>query len=186
MTSTFVALPTEILGQIIQELNFHDLLSIRCLFNKTVHEKTFPYCASKLFRTLTTDLSLTNLKKLKELAGHAELARHVKMLRIAGDWEKFGTLGKGFLWQRAEKGHLEEPNPGTSCLRNIFLEDLTNCRSFLICPDWGHERHERVYSPDYLAPCDCLLFLCTIIAETGIPIHALHLSSDVMSKDGGK
>jgi hypothetical protein len=86
MESPFINLPTEILGQIVLELNFNDLFSVRCLFNKTIHAKTLPYCASKLFKIITADVSLSHLEKLQKLArSNLELIGYIKTLHFAGD-----------------------------------------------------------------------------------------------------
>jgi hypothetical protein len=66
-----------------------------------MHAETLPYCASKLFKTITTDVSLSHLEKLQELArSNPELIRYIKTLQFAGDWgscpDSVGTVSEDF------------------------------------------------------------------------------------------
>ncbi|MCJ1256175.1 hypothetical protein MMC24_003995 [Lignoscripta atroalba] len=168
MISKLCTLAVELIELIAGGLAPADLFSLR-LVCAELNKKTLYYFSHTYFTTAHTDLSPHSLQELKALSEHGQFGHHVQALLIEGQ----NDIGQGFWWNRHPSGHLVAPLPGVEMLRDILINDLTNCRSFRIYKKY---EGEEPCKSDVVTGSDVVAIILTIIAETGLPVKSFSVN----------
>lgn len=188
MTRSLPLLATELVESIARALeNKKDILSLR-LACRDLHDKTSNVFGETFFHTIETDLSPQDTERMKSIATHENLRRHVKELCIditnrtrwrSGSFaerrRQERVLGLGYHWPRDEEGALKDDLPILPDMCKLLESDFPRCRDFRVT-NFPRMLTETDYGEVHLAPTDAIAILLRIIALTGIRVSSFSVT----------
>lgn len=154
----------------IQMPQTRDIISLRLACRK-LRQKTFRVFARTCFGFLRTDLSARSIQRLKDIAAHDQIRKHVHTLHATlflkeGESSYFGT---GFTWNRGVHGRLVPPFPAFDAIREMLTSGLVNCRTFFI-----HKNLPSPFCTDEVSWDDIFNVFLSMIGDMKLHVKGFH------------
>ena len=175
-------LSAEILDIIASALDTQSLLALRTT-SRELNRKTWSQFIVRGFSTISTDLSMRSLKRLREISLAPLLSQHVHRLTIEVGRCISPRLRRnkgqvGLEWLRDSTGCIKIPSEVEEILCESLSGGLVSCTAFKI---YSHDHYIETIGvkEDHLTWTDAVHILLSLICATSHPINSLTVKSEI-------